>query len=288
MRPFRYVRPGSLAEASAALTEGDGEATVIAGGQSLLLAMKDRRARPGVLVSLRDVHEARGISHEDDGTLTLGATTTYWQLYTHRLDSGAHAILPRVAGEIADVPVRRMGTVGGALCQADPAFDFPLAAVLCDAEVELAGGDGARRLPAAEFLRGPFATALEPGEVLARIRFPASAPTVRSAFVKHRLRRFDSAIVSVGCLLDVDDAGQVTGASVACGSVGPVPVRLPAVEDALVGSSLEEDLADLARKRAADGPPEERANPMIMAGYKRDVLPALVGRAVAAATDGRE
>jgi aerobic carbon-monoxide dehydrogenase medium subunit len=287
VRPFRYVRPRSLEEVTAALAENDGDACVIAGGQSLLLAMKDRQQRPGVLVSLQDVPETRGISYEDDGTLSLGAATTYWKLHTHDLSLGGHAILPTIAGEIADVPVKRMGTVGGALCQADPAFDFSLAAVLGQAELELASGRGRRRLAATDFLRGPLETELAPDEVLTRIYFPASASTVRPGFVKHRLRRFDSAMVSVGCLIDVDDAGCVTGASVACGAVGPVPTRLTAVEEALVGSSVEHDLAAIARGCTSDRLPEERANPMIMSGYKRDVLPALVGRAVAAATNGR-
>jgi carbon-monoxide dehydrogenase medium subunit len=286
VRPFRYVRPTSLDEATAALAENNGDARVIAGGQSLLLAMKDRRERPGVLVSLQDVPETRGISYEDDGTLSLGAATTYWKLHTHDLPAGGHALLPQIVGEVADVPVKRMGTVGGALCQADPAFDFPLAAVLGDAGLELASARGTRRLATADFLRGALETDLASDEVLARIYFPASAATVRSGFVKHRLRRFDSAIVSAGCLLDVDDAGNVTAASVACGSVAPVPKRLPVVEDALVGRNVEEDLAAVARGETAGDLPDERVNPMIMVGYMRDVLPAIVGRAVAAATNG--
>ncbi|WCB96695.1 Caffeine dehydrogenase subunit beta [Baekduia alba] len=288
MKPFRYVRPGSLEEATAVLAGNAGDACVIAGGQSLLLGMKDRRERPSVLVSLQDVPETRGICYADDGTLTLGAATTYWTLHTHDLPKGAHAILPEIAGDIADVPVRRMGTVGGALCQAEPAFDFPLAAVLGDAELELASSRGTRRLAAADFLHGPRKTDLAPDEVLARIHFPASAPTVRSGFVKHRLRRFDSAIASAGCLIDVDAAGRVVAANVACGAVCPVPTRLTAVEEALVGRGVEEDLAAMARSRASDGLPDELANPMIMAGYKRDVLPVLVYRVVAAATNGRD
>lgn len=286
MKPFTYLRPSSVADATGALAEHNGDARVIAGGQTLLLAMKDRLERPSVLVSLQEVPEVRGVSYSDAGTLTLGAATTYWQLETSSL-RGPHRLLSSVAGGIADVPVRRMGTVGGSLCHGDPAFDFPLAAVVSDAELELSSSTGTRTVPVSDFLRGPYTTGLEPGEVLTRIHFPVGDSSVRFGFVKHRLRRFDSAIVSVGCLLSVED-GKVASARIACGAVGPVPLRLRASEKLVTGEEPSDALFEEAGVRGADGIEVATASPVIRQDYKRDVLPAIVARALRAAVNGKE
>jgi carbon-monoxide dehydrogenase medium subunit len=286
VKPFVYLRPASVADAADALAAHDGEAKIIAGGQTLLLALKDRLMSPTVLVSLQDVAETRGISHGDDGTLRIGATTTYSQLENSNL-SGAHRLLPTVAADVADGCVRRMGTIGGALCHADPAFDMPLAAVVSSAELELVSSGQARRLPASEFLLGPCATALGPGEVLTAIHLPAAERSARFAFVKHRLRRFDSAIVSVACLLSLEDR-KVVRARIACGSVGPIPLRLTAAEDLLVGHEVSESLLREAGDRAADGIELGTPSPVLRQSYKRDVLPAIVVRALQTAVDGSE
>ena len=286
MRPFRYLRPASVDDATGALAEYNGDARVLAGGQTLLLGMKDRLERPSVLVSLQDVSALRGVGYAGDGTLTLGAATTYWELETTDL-TGGHRLLSTIAGGIADVPVRRMGTVGGALCHGDPAFDFPVAALVSDAELELTSVFGTRMLPASEFARGARTTALEPGELLTAIHVPASDPSVRFGFVKHRLRRFDSAIVSVACLLSVKD-GKVASARIACGAVGPVPVRLGGAEQLVVGQEPSEALFREAGASSADGIELATTNPVIRRTYKRDVLPAIVARALHAAVDGEE
>jgi carbon-monoxide dehydrogenase medium subunit len=283
MRPFTYLRPASVAEATAALEGQIGDARVIAGGQSLLLAMKDRIERPSVLVSLRDVAGVRGVSYAEDGTLEIGAATTYWDVQVADYRTSAHALLSTVVADVADVPVKRMGTVGGALCQADPIFDFPLAAVVSGAEVELASSSGTRRLAVSDFLRGPFTTALEPGEVLTTIRFPAGTAGARTSFVKHRLRRFDPALASVACIITVGDDGRVERARIACGAVGPIPVRVTRCEELLVGNAIDDALAQEAGVQAADAMLEHVGQKMFRQEYRKDVLPALVARALHAA-----
>jgi carbon-monoxide dehydrogenase medium subunit len=289
VKPFTFVRPTSVAEAVGALESGDGGAQVIAGGQSLLLAMKERLERPSVLVSLRDVAEVIGVSYGDDGTLEIGAATTYWNVQAAEYRTNGHTLLSTVVQDVADVPVKRMGTVGGALCQADPIFDFPLAAVVAEAEVELASSKGSRRLPVSEFLQGPFTTALEPGELLTTIRFPSGVANARTAFVKHRLRRFDPALASVACILVVGDDGRVESARIACGAVGPVPVRVTAAEELLVGNPVTDELAQEAGEKAADAMLEHVGQKMFRQEYRKDVLPVLVARALGAAyANGKE
>jgi carbon-monoxide dehydrogenase medium subunit len=286
MKPFVYVRPSSLAEAVDALAEANGDSRVLAGGQSLLLAMKDRLERPSALVSLQDVPEVRGFAYTDDGTLEIGAATTYRELEEASLREGSHEFLRAVAADVADVPVRRIGTVGGALCQADPAFDFPLAAVAAGAEVDLASGEGTRTLRVEDFLIGPLQTARQPGEVLTTIRFPAADPAVRFGYVKHRLRRFDSALVSVACLLSFD-GNKITSARIACGAVGPTPLRLTPAEEVVVGNEVSDELALEAGARAAAEVEVTTTNPVFQASYRREVLPTILARALRAAANGR-
>jgi aerobic carbon-monoxide dehydrogenase medium subunit len=297
MRPFTYLRPTTAGEAATALAEHGEEAAVIAGGQTLLLAMKDRLSRPSVLVSLQDVAEAHGISYTDDGALAIGAATPYRELRHAELRAG-HGLLATIASEVGDIPVQRMGTPGGALCFADPIFDFCLGAVSGGAEVELVSPSGTRTLPAAEFLQGAYATALEPGEVMTEIRFPAAGEGARSAFVKHRLRRFDPAIVSVACVLDIGGDGTVASARIACGGIGPVPVRAAAAEELVTGREMSDELAREAGARAIETFETSARHVPGTGGngykrfsddYRREVLPTLVARALRAATDdGKE
>jgi carbon-monoxide dehydrogenase medium subunit len=288
VRPFSYVRPTSVAEATGALDGHNGDARVIAGGQSLLLAMKDRTARPSILVSLRDVADVRGVTYAGD-VLEIGAATTYWNVQVATYKGSRHSLLPQVVADVADVPVKRMGTVGGALCQADPIFDFPLAAVVSDAEVEIASSSGTRTLPVSEFLVGPFQTALQPGEVLTKIRIAAGGDGSRTAFVKHRLRRFDPALASVACILDVGGDGKIESARIAVGAVGPVPVRLGAAESLVTGNALTEELAREAGEKAVAAIADHAGQRMFQQGYRKDVLPVLVARALSAAyANGKE
>lgn len=286
MKPFTYVRPTSVAEAAGAL---EGDAKVIAGGQSLLLAMKDRAERPSRLVSLRDVPEVRGVTYADDGTLEIGAATTYWNVQVATVGAGSHSLIPNVVADVADVPVKRMGTVGGSLCQADPIFDFPVAAVVSDAEVEVASSSGSRTLPVAEFLQGPFTTALQPGEVLTKIRIRAGGDGARTAFVKHRLRRFDPALASVACIIEIGDDDRISSARIAVGAVGPKPVRVGEAERLVTGNALTDELALEAGNAAAAEIPDHAGQRMFRQAYRKEVLPTLVARALRAAyANGKE
>jgi len=290
MKPFTYLRPTTVAEATAALAEHGDEAAVIAGGQTLLLAMKERLERPSVLVSLQDVAETRGISYEDDRALTIAAATPYRELRHAELRPG-HGLLSTIASEVGDIPVQRMGTPGGALCFADPVFDFSLGAVAGGAEVELASGAGTRSLPVSEFLQGAYETALAPGELMTAIRFPPGGEAAKSSFVKHRMRRFDAAIVSVACILGIGADGRIESASIALGAVAPVPVRATAAEELVTGEEMSDELAREAGERAVDAlsAAASNGNTRFSSEYKRDVLPTLVARALRAATDdGKE
>ncbi|MGD9762391.1 MAG: xanthine dehydrogenase family protein subunit M [Candidatus Binatia bacterium] len=279
MKSFTFLAAGSVAEAVAALREHGAGARVLAGGQSLLLAMKDRLATPSAIVSIGRLPELRGCSR-DNGVVQIGAATTYFELETADLGTGASELVGRVCAEVADIPVRRMGTAGGALCQADPQFDFPVGAVALGAELELASPRGRRAVAAAEFLKGRGKTACAPDEILTAIRFRPGDGRTGAAFEKFAVRRFDPAIASVACVLRVADGGAVAEARIVCGGVAETPLRLTGAEGVITGQALTEKLADEAGRLSSAELPTTSLNALYAPGYRRQLVPALVSRAL--------
>src|SRR5881409_2554849 len=171
LREVEYARPASVQEAVRLLGANDG-ARALAGGQTLINVMKARAASPDVLVDLADIGELRGIELGSDGTLELGAMTTYSDVIDSS-EARARPILGAVCAQIADVQVRNRGTIGGNVCSNDPTNHLPPLMVAVGARMTIAGADGEREVPAEEFFLGVYLTAVGPGELLTRIAIPA-------------------------------------------------------------------------------------------------------------------
>src|SRR5213080_3804217 len=171
LREVEYARPASVQEALRLLSEHDG-ARALAGGQTLINVMKARAASPDVLVDLHDLEELRGIELGADGTLELGAMTTYAEIIASA-EARARPILGEVCAQIADVQVRNRGTVGGNVCSNDPTNHLPPLLAALGATFVIHGTDGERTVDADEFFLGVYLTAVGPGELLTRIRIPA-------------------------------------------------------------------------------------------------------------------
>lgn len=277
MKPFTYHSPRGLGEAVDLLERHGPDAAVIAGGQSLLLAMKDRTARPSALVSLADIPDLRGWRYTQSGALEIGAATSYATLADAQF-RGWHSEIAAVAGDLADRPVRTMGTIGGALCAADPRFDMAPLVVGLDAELDVVGTCGTRTLPAAEFFAYGGGTVLAPGEILTRVRVPALPAFAGVAFEKFRHRVFEAAVASAVCALrPTDDAGLID-ARIAVGAVHPSPVVVTGAQTA------EADAARIGAAAAEEVVPEEQATTHLRR-YQRELVSVLVARAIALAQD---
>jgi carbon-monoxide dehydrogenase medium subunit len=187
MQSFEYHRPSSLDEALSLLAKGKGSA--LAGGQSLIPAMKLDLAAPTGLVSLRDVSELKGVKKEK-GALTIGAMTTHAEVARSKDVQKEIAALATLAGEIGDPQVRNCGTIGGSVAHADPAADYPAALVGLGATVLT----NSREIAADEFFRGMFNTALGPGELIKAVRFPVPE---RAAYAKFASKASKYALVGV-------------------------------------------------------------------------------------------
>ncbi len=239
---FEYRRPETLEEAARLLSELP-EARALAGGHSLLPAMKLGLSQPDALVDLARVGELRGI-REEGGRVTIGAMVTHYEIESSDLLGRMCPLLPQTAGQIGDVQVRNRGTIGGSLAHADPAADWPAAMLALEAEFEIAGRNGKRSVAARDFFLDLFQTALKPGEILAAIRVPGTGNTV--AYEKFAQKASGFALCGV--------AAVVEGKRVRVGVTGVAarPYRASAVESAL-GAERSAGAIAKAAERAADG-----------------------------------
>lgn len=244
--PFDYHRPSSLADALALLARHGDDARVLAGGHSLVPAMKLRLAEPRVLVDLSRVAELRGIS-EKDGRIVIGAMTTHAELASSSVLAAKCPLFTEAAPQIGDIQVRNMGTIGGSLAHADPAADWPPVALALDAEMEVAGPSGSRMIPAAGFFTDIMQTALRPGEVLRAIRVRPTGPSV--AYVKTEQKASGFALCGVAAVVD-RAANRV---SVAVTGIAATPFRASQVEAALEGGPLTAERIGEAARAAAAG-----------------------------------
>ena len=225
----------------------DGDAKLLAGGHSLIPALKLRIARPSKLI---DIGRLGDLSYvRDAGTqLAIGALTRHKAVRDDPLLQEHCPIVSTTAGMIGDPQVRHRGTIGGSLAHGDPASDLPAVMLALGAEMTIRGANGDRVVPAAEFFTGVFETAVGPGEVLTEIRVPKLGASTGWAYLKLNRRAQDWATVGVAALVHRDN-GNVAGASIALTSMGATPLRAKAVEDALASGAKPADAAE----HTADG-----------------------------------
>jgi carbon-monoxide dehydrogenase medium subunit len=253
--PFSYAAPTSVAEAVGLLAEhADAEPRVLAGGQSLIPLMNFRLAKPGVLVDLRNVAGLSGIRREDN-VLVVGAMTRLAELERSPEVAVAAPLVAEAVGLVAHTPVRNRGTIGGSLAHADPAAELPAVALALGAELVAAGPAGTRRIAAAEFLRGPFMTALAPDEILTEIRLPLWPGG--HAFVEFSRIHANFAVVAVAALVELD-GDRIGRAALALAGVAPTAIRAISAERALAGAAWDGPLAgDVAEAAVADLSPAD-------------------------------
>jgi len=267
--PFDLHRASSVEEARELLGRYGEDAAVLCGGTELLLLLKLGFAVYGHLVDIKEIEELRGV-RADNGSLIIGAAATHREI---ERSPDVLAKLPALAAmeqHVANLRVRNVGTLGGNLCFSDPHSDPATFLLAVGAEVEV---DGARQ-PLAEFLVGPYETALEHGQLLHSVRIPVPPEGKRIAHKK--LAFHERPAATVACAVQVDN-GKFAEARIAVGSVGP---RAVLVEDALAGASVDDaDTLRAAAERAAEASGAvEDANGSVE--YKQQLVRVLVERSV--------
>lgn len=249
---FEYHTPSTVREAISLLGRLKDDAKLLAGGHSLIPMMKLRLAQPKHLIDLRKVPGLSGIK-ENGGVITLGALTTHYQVESSTLLKQKCPLLPEVAGQIGDPQVRNMGTIGGSLAHADPAADYPAAAIALGAELVAEGAKGKRTIKADNFFKGLLTTALQQDEILVEIRFPSWPVRTGMSYMKfpHPASRF--AVVGVAAILTVDGKGTCSKVGVGITGGGTKAVRAKEVEAALARKTLDGKVIQAAAERAVEG-----------------------------------
>jgi carbon-monoxide dehydrogenase medium subunit len=278
--PFEYACPASAAEAVALLAAHDGEAKLLAGGQSLVPMLAFRVASPSLLVDLRKIPELRRIDIADAG-VSLGAMTRWCDILDDARLRSAHPLLVAAVEHVAHYQIRNRGTVGGSLAHADPAAELPGIAVTCDARIAALGKAGTRVIAAADFFRGPLMTALQPDEIITEICLPPWPVRRRFGFAEFARRRGDFALAGAAVFYDVDD-GKAANTHVGAIGVADRPLRLPAVEHVLNGNKIDE--AIIAKAEAAASASVEPADDIHAGGaYRKALVGVMVERALKSA-----
>ncbi len=278
---FDYHAPGTVQEALALLGQHKDDAKLLAGGHSLLPAMKLRLAQPKHLVDLRKISGLSGIK-EEGGMLVIGAMATHHAVESSPVVKSKCPMLAQVAAQIGDPMVRNMGTIGGSLAHADPAADYPAAIIALGAEMVAEGPKGKRTIKADDFFKGLLTTALGPDEILTEVRVPVCGPKVGCAYLKfpHPASRF--AVVGVAAVLTVD-GGKVSKASIGITGAGTKAVRAKGVEAGLAGKTLDDATIRSAAEKAPDGV-DVQADLQGSEEYKRHLLKVFARRAIEAAS----
>ncbi|MFG1924241.1 FAD binding domain-containing protein [Cryptosporangium sp. NPDC048952] len=280
--PFDYARAENVEDALALLHTHGPESRVIAGGHSLLPMMKLRLARPEWLIDINDLFELDYIV-EDADVIRVGALTRHATLLGSDVIASRFPIVVDAEKVIADPVVRNRGTIGGSLCQADPAEDLSTVCEVLRAEVVIRTLDGERVVTMPEFHRGPYETAVAQDELLTEIRFPLK-PRTGSAYEKVERRVGDWAVAAAGASVTLDETGAIADVAIGLTSVGLDGHTATRAEDALRGSApSEEAFAEAARLASeACDPVADQRGPI---DYKRHLAGELTKRVLRRAVE---
>jgi carbon-monoxide dehydrogenase medium subunit len=275
---FDYVAPQTLAEALSLLADKPDDAKILAGGHSLIPAMKLRLAQPQVLIDIARIKDLSYI-REESGQIRIGATTTHYKIESSDRLKSICPLLPEAASYIGDVQVRNKGTIGGSLAHADPAADWPAVALALGAELVAASKKGERVIKADDFFVDMMTTALAPGEILREIRITLPQGKLGQAYRKVLQPASGFAVVGVAVSLTLDQKGACQSAGIGITGVASKAYRAKQVEQALAGKAIDQQLAAAAAAHATDGV-SANGDLYASADYRRHLAQVYTARAI--------
>ena len=249
---FNYEAPATIAEALALLAANPDDAKILAGGHSLIPAMKLRLAQPGTLIDIGRIEDLAYIREEGD-QIALGAMTTHYQIESSALLQKICPLLPDCASHIGDVQVRNKGTIGGSVAHSDPAGDWPAAIIALNAQLVVVSANGERTINADDFFVDLLTTALGAGEILREIRVPKPTGRFGHSYQKVRHPASGFAVVGVAVALRLGAGASCESASVGVTGVASKAYRPVAVEATLQGQQLNDQTIAAAAAHATDG-----------------------------------
>jgi len=291
---FEYERAQSAEEASAKLLEGegDGETMVIAGGTALVIMLKEKILTPKRLVDISQIADLRGVSYDDARGLSIGSMVTHLEVENSPIVARNYPSLREAFHTIGNVRVRTVGTIGGNLAYAEPQCNPPTILAALGASVHLTGPNGGRVVPAEDFIKGIFESALEPGEIIVSVTIPPPQPFSACSFFKFTQKSETDKPTSVVAVYIRSDQEKRKALEVrlVVGAVGPRTYRCSKAEDLVKRC---DDLARLDRAKVAQVASEEFEVMDDLYGpawYKKCVTDSIIRDALKATVDslGRE
>jgi carbon-monoxide dehydrogenase medium subunit len=275
---FEYVRPKSLEEATAALQKYGFDGKVLAGGQSLIPAMRLRLAALGALVDINGLPDMR-YTREENGHLRVGALARHVDFEHSSFFKEQYPLLSDAAHWLADPVIRNWGTMVGSVVHNDPAGDWGAVAMAMKASIVLHSASGERTMPVSEFCTDTFTTEIQEGEIAVALLFPKASKHSAGAYIKLERKVGDYAIVAAGTQLTVDATGKIAEAGIAFANAAPMITNCTEAENILTGQSPSDDLFKAAAEAAAnatDPAPDNRGT----VEYKKDMARVLCYRAL--------
>lgn len=282
MKPpvFDYVAARSLDHAFESLGKRPGEAKVLAGGQSLTPMLNFRLAHPGMLVDINRIAGLDGIQ-EEGGGLRIGALARHRAVETSPLVAKKFPIITAAAEHVGHLAIRNRGTFGGSIAHADPAAEWPMIALLLDAELEAKSAKGTRKFAAKNFFTTFLSTALDDGEILTDVRLPALPAKTGWGFEELSRRPGDFALAAVSAVVTMEGK-TCKDARIAMAGVGSTPLRADAAETLLKGKALDDAAIAQAGKKAAEA--SDPSNDVhASADFRRHLVSVLTVRALKSA-----
>lgn len=284
MKPpkFEYHRPTSVEAAIELLAQYDGDARLLAGGQSLIPMLNFRLLAPAALIDLNALPEL-GFIREEADRVAIGAVTRQRALEFSPLVE-RHLPLVRLALKlVGHLPTRTRGTIGGSLMQADPAAELPMISQVLDAEMRVRGPRTDRVIKAADLFESLMTTSLAADEILVEIRFPKMHPQAGYALEEFARRHGDFAMAAIAVVIEPAPSGS-RKVRIAAGGINPVPLRLARAEEVLQSGPINDAaITEAARLAAADVDPMDDAN--ASSDFRRHLAGVLSARAIRTAAD---
>jgi carbon-monoxide dehydrogenase medium subunit len=278
IRDFEYASPKTLEEALGLLAKYRDECKVIAGGQSLLILMRQGLVAPGYLVDIKGIAELNYIQAQPKGGLRLGALTPHRAIEKSPLMRDGFSVLAEMEHRLASIQTRNWGTIGGNLCHADPAGDPTSVLMALNATLTVASQKGKRDMPVEEFCLDYFETALQPDELLVEIQVPPASPYTGTAYTKFNIIETDMATVAVAVSVTLGPEMEVCReARIVLGACGSTQMRAKQAEEVIRGKKITEDLLKEAGQIAS-----QEAEPIsdinATEDYRRHLVRVLVPR----------
>jgi carbon-monoxide dehydrogenase medium subunit len=274
---FDYLAPKTVTEALSLLSKYKDDAKIIAGGQSMLVVMRQRLLAPEYVIDIKGLKDLEYIKYDEKQGLKIGALTIHRDIEKSPVIKEHFGVLSEMEGNLATIQTRNWGTIGGNLCHGDPAGDPAPVLIALKAKLKLVSSAGERVIDTEEFSEDYLEVALKPGEMLAEIQIPTPAPHTGTAYEKLMVMKGDMGVVGAAVSVTLDAKGGCQDARIALSNCSSIPLRAKKAEKVLIGKTINDALLAEAGEVAsteADPPADVHGS----VGYRREMIKVFVKR----------